>query len=221
MPGLQHALPIASPSGSGLWSPVVVAKPDRHPTARAILKRGEVATLPAPLLSKAARPRLRESLASVCILALPTVALGACTGGQPVAAPTPAPRSVTNEPDDAATRAHDADVAAVRGLASAAGHLTRSELLQLSLPEQARLLTPCARLSWGDFYCLGLGFSDDRPDFRALLATPPATPSGDLPLRDWIAQRAAMPPRERLAQQRAESEDAVLALDKARSLARN
>ena len=83
--------------------------------------------------------------------------------------------------------------------------------------EQARLLAPCAELSWGAFYCLGLGFTDDLPDHEALLESASAS-TGDLPFPSWLADRVVMPLDARLADQAAEVDGAILGLDKARSL---
>lgn len=113
----------------------------------------------------------------------------------------------------------DADVTRLEQLDSTARDVTRAELGQLPPLEQARRLAPCAELSWGAFYCLGLGFRDDRPDYEALLAPAPAAVAGDLPFPSWLGDRAAMPLAARLAEQAAEVDGAILGLDKARSIA--
>ncbi|WP_193608701.1 hypothetical protein [Nocardioides lijunqiniae] len=90
----------------------------------------------------------------------------------------------------------------------------------MPLSQQARLLSACAPLSWGDLYCLGFGFVTKRPDHRAALRPSRYEPTGDLSFRDWVARRAALPRRERLVEQRDEAVNASLGVDKARSLSR-
>jgi hypothetical protein len=112
---------------------------------------------------------------------------------------------------------NDAD--SLMELASAGDQQSPLSLRLLAPHEQARILAPCALLSWGQSYCLGLGFTDDRPNYRALARpTKSEVPSGDLSFRAWLDQRVAMPRAERLAAQSAEARGAVLGLDKAHSL---
>lgn len=111
------------------------------------------------------------------------------------------------------------DADSLMELASAGEQQSPLSLRLLAPHERARILAPCAFLSWGPSYCLGLGFTDDRPNYRALARpTKSNMPSGDLSFRAWLDQRVAMPRAERLAAQSAEARRAVLGLGKALSL---
>jgi hypothetical protein len=112
---------------------------------------------------------------------------------------------------------NDAD--SLMELASAGEQESPLSLRLLAPHERARILAPCALLSWGQSYCLGLGFTDARPNYRALARpTTSKMPSGDLSFRAWLDQRVTMTRAERLAAQSAEARAAVLGLDKALSL---
>jgi hypothetical protein len=88
----------------------------------------------------------------------------------------------------------------------------------MPLREQARLLSACAPLSWGELYCLGFGFVPERPDHRVALRPPRYESTGDLSFRDWLGRRASLPLQERLAEQREEALNASRGVDKARSI---
>jgi hypothetical protein len=143
--------------------------------------------------------------------------LSACAGSPSASVPTPVPTAAASA--GSPSPSGDADVTRLEQLGSTARDVTPAELGQLPPLEQARRLAPCAELSWGAFYCLGLGFRDDRPDYEALLASAPAAVAGDLPFPSWLGDRVTMPLDARLAEQAAEVDGAILGLDKARSIA--
>jgi hypothetical protein len=146
--------------------------------------------------------------------------LGGCTDARRPTTTEPAEEAVANgSPDKAGESAGDADAVAIRRLAVTASDRTPTELVQLPMRRQAHVLSACASLSWGDFYCLGLGFTDGPPKYKVLLTSSTAATSGDLTFEDWVTQRAAMPRSQRLAEQRAEAAEAISGLEKARSLA--
>lgn len=147
----------------------------------------------------------------VAVSVVSAAGLGACAGSPP--ASVPARSAASSGPSS------DAEVTRLEQLGSTARDVTPAELGQLSPLEQARRLAPCAELTWGAFYCLGLGFRDDRPDYEALLASAPAAVAGDLPFPSWLGDRVAMRLGARLAEQAAEVDGAILGLDKARSIA--
>jgi hypothetical protein len=165
--------------------------------------------------------RCRRALAVACAVLAPITSLSACSDAHSQRAapePTSPPASSKPHAEVAEAAAADDDVAAVRRLAGAARQHTHADLLALPPVERARAVAACAPLSWGDFYCLGLGFRAEGPDYRALLAPEPGTPVGNLAFRRWVAQRVAMPLGRRLALQQAEADSAVSGLEKARSL---
>ena len=156
-------------------------------------------------------------------LSLPLLAsISGCATSQTASPEPPAPAvssTTASNADGSQSASEDVDVTSLRALGSAGRQQNRAKLSELSQLEQARLMASCAPLSWGGYYCLGLGFSDERPDFTALLASGSGAATGDLRFSEWVSQRVAMPLRTRLAQQSAEVSAAVLGLDKARALA--
>jgi hypothetical protein len=157
----------------------------------------------------------------LAVFVVSAAGLSACAGSpsasvpRAVATQVPAPA----QGGGSTSPSSDADFARLEELGSTARDVTPAELEQLPPLEQARLLAPCAELSWGAFYCLGLGFRDDPPDYEALLASARAAVAGDLPFPNWLGDRVAMPLDARLAEQAAEVDGAILGLDKARSIA--
>lgn len=155
----------------------------------------------------------RQVLAYAVVM--PALGMVACSAN-PTVDPHQRPQSGTHP---SSTQDVQSDRERIQRLATTARELTRFELSRLPSFRQAQLTSPCAALSWGDFYCLGLGFMPDRPDYRALLAVETATPSGDLAFSDWVAHRVTLPRMERLRLQAQETDEAILGLPKARTIA--
>jgi hypothetical protein len=156
----------------------------------------------------------RRPALAMALISLLAVLLGC--GNDPDAV-RPASSEVVTPPDDPSARLGDR--ARMMRLSTYGQEVSEAELAGLPLAAQARVVGPCTMLTWGGYYCLGLGYRDERPDYDALLATGNGPDTGDLGFRDWVEQRVAMTRSARLEQQRLEVRDAARGLGKARSLA--
>ncbi|KAA1419176.1 hypothetical protein F0U44_12045 [Nocardioides humilatus] len=109
----------------------------------------------------------------------------------------------------------ETDVHLVEDLATSTVSSTAKRRAGLTLAKKAELVAPCATLSFGDVFCLGLGYRDSLPHYGRLLRDWRSGGTGALPFRAWVEQRWAMSNRDRARAQATEVGDAQASLDKA------
>lgn len=107
------------------------------------------------------------------------------------------------------------DVAGITDLSHSTISRQTRQRADITLAQKAALVAPCVALSYGDVYCLGLGFRDNFPRYERLLRAPAGRATGGLPFRKWVKQRWALSNDARVAAQVEEVGDVEASLDKA------